>query len=264
KVGDLSSRNEVVDFRLQAGHFLVNSDKKVTKEAPPRRRRPLIAKSRSAIRGSPALLARGGVRRQAIPGLSADASASLPRPARTHAPAHAATSCGARRRQRGGTSTATAQVGTAARFRLLWSVLQTPQYHKSIGELHIGQSVRRNEILKFILHFSSWRQPMYSAFRGFAWAFDLAFDVPSPLSAPSTAKPERQGLAPVGARRGRMPKRPQTGQGWPVCGPRSGCGAQGNLLSRFFFCDRRAQTPGRRFFGYFGDYLLLDGLRNSL
>ena len=48
-----------------------------------------------------------------------------------------------------------------------------------------------------------------------------------------------------------MPKRPQTGQGWPVCGPRSGCGAQGTLLSRFFFCDRRAQTPGRRFFGYF-------------
>ncbi|HZR35896.1 MAG TPA: hypothetical protein VFA75_11010 [Nevskia sp.] len=30
KAWDLSSRNEGVDFRLQAGHFLVNSDKKVT------------------------------------------------------------------------------------------------------------------------------------------------------------------------------------------------------------------------------------------
>jgi hypothetical protein len=40
QVSLLPSRNEVVDFRLQAGHFLVNSDKKVTKEAPPRSRRP--------------------------------------------------------------------------------------------------------------------------------------------------------------------------------------------------------------------------------
>ena len=44
-----------------------------------------------------------------------------------------------------------------------------------------------------------------------------------------------------------MPKRPASGQGWPVDGPRSGCGAQGTLSSRFFFCDERAQTPGRRF-----------------
>jgi hypothetical protein len=44
KAWDLSSRNEVVDFRLQAGHFLVNSDKKVTKETPPRSLRPPIAK----------------------------------------------------------------------------------------------------------------------------------------------------------------------------------------------------------------------------
>ena len=69
----------------------------------------------------------------------------------------------------------------------------------------------------------------------------------SPLSAPSTAKSERHGPAPVGAGRGRRPKRPSSGQGWPVDGPRSGCGAQGTRSSRFFFCDERAQTPGRRF-----------------
>jgi hypothetical protein len=48
----LPSRNEVVDFRLQAGHFLVNSDKKVTKEAPPRSRRPSSQKAKSAMRGT--------------------------------------------------------------------------------------------------------------------------------------------------------------------------------------------------------------------
>src|ERR1700739_4119050 len=48
-----------------------------------------------------------------------------------------------------------------------------------------------------------------------------------------------------------MPKRPSSGRGGLADGPRSGCGAQGTRPSRFFFCDGRAQTPGRRFFGYF-------------
>src|SRR5882762_6264603 len=60
-----------------AGHFLVNSDKKVTKETPPRCLRRSIA---DAIDRSPTLLGRGGRFRQAVPGLSKTASASLPRP----------------------------------------------------------------------------------------------------------------------------------------------------------------------------------------
>jgi hypothetical protein len=48
-----------------------------------------------------------------------------------------------------------------------------------------------------------------------------------------------------------MPKRPQTGQERPVCGPRREREAQGTLSSRSFFCDERALASGRRFFGYF-------------
>jgi hypothetical protein len=48
-----------------------------------------------------------------------------------------------------------------------------------------------------------------------------------------------------------MPKISSTGQGWPVDETRRGREAQGTLSSRFFFCDERAQTSGRRFFGYF-------------
>jgi hypothetical protein len=48
-----------------------------------------------------------------------------------------------------------------------------------------------------------------------------------------------------------MPKRLTSGQGWPVGRPRSGCGAQGTLSSRFFFCDERAPTQGAALFGYF-------------
>ena len=99
-------------FSPAASYFFPTAERS-NQETPPRRQRPLIAKSRSAIRGCPALLARGGVHRQAIPGLTMDASASMPRSARTDARAHAATNCDARRRQRGGESkakaTATAQ-----------------------------------------------------------------------------------------------------------------------------------------------------------
>jgi len=100
KVGGLPSRDEVVDFRLQASYFL-SAATKSNQKTPPPESAPVHRKRRSAMDRCPALLARGGVRRQAIPGLSADASASLPRPARTHARASIATSCDARRRQRG-------------------------------------------------------------------------------------------------------------------------------------------------------------------
>ena len=83
----LLSRNEVVGFRLQAGHFLATAPKS-NQKAPPLASAPDHRRRRSAMARYPALLACGGVRIQAIPGLYADASASMPRPARTHARAN--------------------------------------------------------------------------------------------------------------------------------------------------------------------------------
>ena len=62
-----------------SGELLLATAPKVTKRAAPESA-PSHRQRRSAMRGSPALLGRGGVFRQAIPGLSKNASASLPRP----------------------------------------------------------------------------------------------------------------------------------------------------------------------------------------
>ena len=66
-------------------------------------------------------------------------------------------------------------------------------------------------------------------------AFDSAFDVPSPYLRRASQPASDFSRRLFAAGRGRMPKRPSSGQGWPVDGPRSGCGAQGTLSSRFFF-----------------------------
>ena len=61
------------------GELLLATAPKVTQRAAPESA-PSHRKRRSAMRGYPALLGRGGRFRQAIPGLSETASASLPRP----------------------------------------------------------------------------------------------------------------------------------------------------------------------------------------
>ena len=83
--------------------------------------------------------------------------------------------------------------------------------------------------------------------------FDLAFDVAvavlltfPPSGCAEHHSPRRTGPR-VDAGRGRMPKISPTGHGWPVGETRRGREAQGTLSSRFFFCDERAQTPGRLF-----------------
>ena len=63
-------------FSPSASYFLSTATRS-NQETAPRCLRPAIAR---AIAGSPALLGRGGRFRQAIPGLSETASASLPRP----------------------------------------------------------------------------------------------------------------------------------------------------------------------------------------
>src|SRR5882672_6890157 len=68
-----------------------------------------------------------------------------------------------------------------------------------------------------------------------------------PVSAPSITACVGHQLAPFGARRGRMPKLPPSGQGWPVGGTRRRREAQGTGPSRLFFCDGPAQRSGRPF-----------------
>jgi hypothetical protein len=80
----------------------------------------------------------------------------------------------------------------------------------------------------------------------------FAFDFPVPSAAPSTGA--RGGHWParaVRAGRGRMPKRPMSGHGWPVSGPRHERGARGTGPARFFFCAGPATTLGTCSFGYF-------------
>ena len=48
-----------------------------------------------------------------------------------------------------------------------------------------------------------------------------------------------------------MPKRPPSGQGWPVGGPSPEREAQGTEPSRCFFYDGSAPAPGAALFGYF-------------
>src|SRR5579859_2132626 len=74
----------------------------------------------------------------------------------------------------------------------------------------------------------------------------LAFDVP-PVTAPSIAACVGLWLAPFGARRGRMPKRPASGQGWPVAGPRRRREAQGTPHRASAFAMRGAVVGWRRF-----------------
>ena len=88
------------------GELLLATAPKVTKRAAPESA-PSHRKRRTAMRGSPALLGRGGVHRQAIPGLTMDASASMPRPRLRAADPPRPARLGAARR--GGTSKAERQ-----------------------------------------------------------------------------------------------------------------------------------------------------------
>ena len=114
-----------------------NQKRRLPTAAPSRRKR------RSAMGGYPALRSRSGVHRQAVPGLSVDASASLPRPARTHAPANAAPSLRCSAPPTGGTSK-TAQVGTASRFRLRRRLIG-PNIEALVAGRHPGDG--RRELL---------------------------------------------------------------------------------------------------------------------
>jgi len=73
----------------------------------------------------------------------------------------------------------------------------------------------------------------------------------SPVTAPSTASSWRHSAgACVRAGRGRMPKRPTSGHGWPVGGPRHERGAQGTPLALVLLREGRSSRVAA-FFGYF-------------
>ena len=97
-------------FSPPASYFLSTATRS-NQETPPRCLRRSIA---DAIDRSPARLARGGVFRQAIPGLSENASASLPRPAR---------------KTRGPMSPRAAMLGAARRGRTSEAESKTNQKH---------------------------------------------------------------------------------------------------------------------------------------
>ena len=103
-------------FSPPATYFLATAPRS-RQETPPRSLRRSIA---DAIDRSPALLGRGGVFRQAIPGLSKNASASLPRPRLRAAIPPRPVMLGAARR--GGTSTAEKQKRKAG-MRYAYSAL---------------------------------------------------------------------------------------------------------------------------------------------
>ncbi len=185
------------------GELLLATAPKVTKRAAPESA-PSHRKRRSAMRGSPALLGRGGLHPQAIPGLWMKASASCL--ARVCARLIHLRPCGARRRQTG---------------------------RKNVkSEQHLVIPAKANPGGFRLLRYPPFANPLPKLGergRGKRDAFDVAVlltFLPVWLRRAPQARGD-MGSRLFGARRGRTPKRFQTGQGRPVCKPPREREAQG-------------------------------------
>ena len=181
----------------------------------------------------PALRSRSGVHRQAIPGLTLDASASCLAP-RQQARAHIAPALRCSAQTTGGTSEAQSKAHQQhlvipAKAGIQGSKLHTPLPTPPPSPLPQGEGGLK---------------------AGSGDVFDFAFDVAVAVSfdVPPSGCAEHRSLRRTGPRvdagRGRMPKISPTGHGWPVGETRRGREAQGTESSP---SDDSAQTPGRRF-----------------
>jgi len=193
-----------VRFRLDGGLLSCQQPQ----ESNQRRAAPESAPSnQKAIGRSPALLGRGGVFRQAIPGLSKNASASLPRP-----------------RLRAAVPPRPVMLGAARRGRT----------SKAASKAKPRQNQKRR------LRFIPFPLPLREGARG-RGAFDVAVDLLlmfSPSGCAEHRSPRRTGPR-VDAGRGRMPTISPTGHGWPVGETRRGREAQGTHQSPQVIGGRR-------------------------
>ncbi len=210
-------------FSPSASYFL-SAATKSNQKTPPRSLRPSSQKKKRD-EGCPALRSRSGVHRQAIPGLTLDASASMPRLAPTGASlrrsgfAVLGADNGEERQKRKAKATSTAHNNIKSHSSF-------PRKRESRG---------RGDAFRYLTpHPNPLPQGERGLEAGDAWLLMLpcfAFDVP-PVTAPSIAARGDRGPRLFGAGRGRMPKRPASGQGWPVAGPRHEREAQGTPKGR--------------------------------
>ena len=216
-------------FSPAASYFFPTAERS-NQETPPRCLRRSIA---DAIDRCPALLGRGGVHRQAIPGLTMDASASLPRPRLRAAIPPRPARLGAARR--GGTSEAESKANQKHLVIPAKAGIQDPKPRTPLPAPHPNPLPRSGE---------------RGLNAGGSDAFDLALAVLwtfPPFGSAEHRSPRRHGPARLFARgEAGMPKLSPTGHGWPVGETRRGREAQGTLSSRFFFCDERARTSGKK------------------
>ncbi len=214
----LPSRSEVVGFRLQASYFLATAPKSNQKTPP---------------RDGGALSSQKQKRDERVP--------SAPQPERGPQTGHPWPVCG-----RFGILPRPARTHARAECRSVFAVL---------GAANGGRKVKSepptSEPLRGSDYFDMGFALLLLAPPGVGYAKRFRPEQLSPVTAPSTASSWRHSAgACVRAGRGRMPKRPTSGHGWPVGGPRHERGAQGTPLALVLLREGRSSREAA-LFGYF-------------